>query len=154
MNSTNRREFLRAAAAGLALTGAGAPVLAAQQDGPAGLPTRPLGDTGEKVSIVGLGGWHIGAASSRNEAVSIMHQAIENGMTFFDNAWDYHDGGSEEVMGSSLTADSLCSVWGWAWESHGSRWTRTLCVHFLTRHFSSLCGGLRSENGDRVLPAT
>jgi len=102
MKSTNRREFLKAAAAGLAVTGAGATVLAAQQDGPAGLPTRPLGKTGEKVSIVGLGGWHIGNADSRREAVSIMHQAIDNGMTFFDNAWEYHQGKSEEWVGKAL----------------------------------------------------
>ena len=102
MNGTNRREFLKAAAAGLAVAGVGAPVLAAQQDSPAGLPTRPLGNTGEKVSIVGLGGWHIGAAESQREAVSIMHRAIDNGMTFFDNAWEYHQGKSEEWMGKAL----------------------------------------------------
>ena len=102
MNSTNRREFLKAAAAGLAVAGAGAPVLAAQQDSPAGIPTRPLGKTGEKVSIVGLGGWHIGAADSRSEAVSLMHRAVDNGMTFFDNAWEYHQGKSEEWMGKAL----------------------------------------------------
>jgi aryl-alcohol dehydrogenase-like predicted oxidoreductase len=102
MNGTNRREFLRAAAAGLALAGAGATVLAAQQDSPAGLPTRPLGDTGEKVSIVGLGGWHIGGAGDEREAVSIMHQAIDNGITFFDNAWEYRQGKCEEWMGKAL----------------------------------------------------
>jgi uncharacterized protein len=102
MKNTNRREFLKAAAASLAVAGAGAPVLAAQQDGPTGLPTRPLGNTGEKVSIVGLGGWHIGAAESLREAVSIMHQAIDNGMTFFDNAWEYHQGKAEEWMGKGL----------------------------------------------------
>lgn len=102
MKTTNRREFLRAAAAGLAVAGAGAPVLAAQEDSPAGLPTRPLGDTGEKVSIVGLGGWHVGNAKSQREAVSIMHQAIDNGMTFFDNAWEYHKGKAEKWMGAAL----------------------------------------------------
>ena len=106
MNTTNRREFLRAAAAGLAVAGAGKRVLAAQEDSPAGLPTRPLGKTGEKVSIVGLGGWHIGAASSRGEAISIMHQAIDSGMTFFDNAWEYHQGKSEEWMGGALDTSS------------------------------------------------
>ena len=103
MNDTSRREFLKAAAAGLAMAGIGSPVLAAQEDSPSGLPTRPLGRTGEKVSIVGLGGWHIGSIP-QSEAIAIMHEAIDEGMTFFDNAWDYHNGGSEEVMGKALAS--------------------------------------------------
>ena len=101
MNSTNRRDFLMAGAAGLAMAGVTAPIIAQQEDGPAGLPVRPLGDTGQKVSIVGLGGWHIGTPEPA-EAIAIMHEAIDNGMTFFDNAWDYHNGGSEEIMGKAL----------------------------------------------------
>ncbi len=102
MNRTNRREFLKAAAAGLAMA-AGSPVLAAQETSPAGLPVRPLGKTGEKVSIVGLGGWHIGSIPEK-EGVAIMHEAIDQGMTFFDNSWCYHMGGSEEVMGKALAS--------------------------------------------------
>lgn len=75
----------------------------AQQDSPNGLPTRRLGRTNEQVSILCLGGWHIGAVRDKNEAVKIMHAAIDEGMTFFDNAWDYHDGGSEEIMGRALS---------------------------------------------------
>src|SRR5205823_12159498 len=67
-----------------------------------GLPTRSLGRTGEKVSILCLGGWHIGSVKDHKEAVRIMHAALDNGMNFFDNAWDYHDGGSEEIMGKAL----------------------------------------------------
>ena len=74
----------------------------AQQDSPNGLPTRRLGRTDEQVSILCLGGWHIGAVEDKGEAVRIMHAAIDEGMTFFDNAWDYHDGGSEEIMGRAL----------------------------------------------------
>jgi len=102
MNDANRREFLKAAAAGLAMAGFGSPVLAAEERGSHGVPRRPLGKTGEKVSIVGLGGWHIGAVGEQREAIAIMHEAIDEGMTFFDNAWDYHQGGSEEVMGKAL----------------------------------------------------
>jgi predicted aldo/keto reductase-like oxidoreductase len=51
-----------------------------------------------------LGGWHIGSVADKKEAVRIMHAAIDEGITFFDNAWDYHDGGSEEVMGEGLSA--------------------------------------------------
>ena len=76
----------------------------AQRDGSNGLPTRRLGRTDEQVSILCLGGWHIGAVENKDEAVRIMHAAIDEGMTFFDNAWDYHDGGSEEIMGRALAA--------------------------------------------------
>lgn len=74
----------------------------AQQDDGGGLPTRRLGRTDEQVSILCLGGWHIGAVENKDEAVRIMHAAIDEGMTFFDNAWDYHDGGSEEIMGRAM----------------------------------------------------
>ena len=67
-----------------------------------GLPTRALGRTGQRVSILCLGGWHIGSIEDDAEAIRIMHAAIDEGMTFFDNGWDYHDGGSEEVMGRAL----------------------------------------------------
>jgi predicted aldo/keto reductase-like oxidoreductase len=77
----------------------------AQQPSPNGLPTRKLGRTNEQVSILSLGGWHIGAVKDRKEAVRIMHAAIDEGLTFFDNCWDYHDGGSEEVMGEALSMD-------------------------------------------------
>lgn len=66
---------------------------------------RTLGRTGVKVSALCLGGWHIGAVKDDNEAVRIMHAAIDGGMTFFDNAWDYHNGHSEEVMGKALAMD-------------------------------------------------
>jgi aryl-alcohol dehydrogenase-like predicted oxidoreductase len=67
-----------------------------------GIPTRVLGRTGVSVSALCLGGWHIGAVKEEPEAIRIMHAAIYGGMTFFDNAWDYHDGHSEEVMGKAL----------------------------------------------------
>ena len=69
------------------------------------MPTRVLGRTGQRVSIVALGGWHIGAIKDEKEAIRIMHAAIDEGVTFFDNAWDYHDGHSEEVMGRALAMD-------------------------------------------------
>ena len=56
----------------------------------------------ERVSILCLGGWHIGSVKDQTEAIRIMHAAIDEGLTFFDNAWDYHDGGSEEIMGKAL----------------------------------------------------
>ncbi|MHB8864952.1 MAG: aldo/keto reductase [Pirellulaceae bacterium] len=97
-----RREFLKTATATLASLGFGAQALAMQHDVEGGIATRPFGRTGERVSIVGLGGYHIGVPEEK-EAIRIMHEAIDEGMTFFDNAWDYHDGGSEEVMGKALS---------------------------------------------------
>jgi predicted aldo/keto reductase-like oxidoreductase len=85
-------------AAGTALGLAGS----AEADTGNGVPTRPLGKTGERVSMICLGGWHIGAVKDQAEAIRIMHAALDEGLTFFDNAWDYHDGGSEEVMGKAL----------------------------------------------------
>src|SRR4029078_2940813 len=52
------------------------------------IPKRVLGRTGEQVSILCLGGWHIRAVEDDNEAIRIMHTAIGEGLTFFDNAWD------------------------------------------------------------------
>lgn len=95
-----RREFLLTAAAA-----AIAEDVVAQTRGASatGMPTRPLGKTGQQVSILALGGWHIGAVKDEAEAIRIMHTAIDEGLTFFDNAWDYHDGGSEERMGRALS---------------------------------------------------
>jgi aryl-alcohol dehydrogenase-like predicted oxidoreductase len=67
------------------------------------VPTRRLGRTNENVSMVALGGAHIGAAAlSDVEAVHLMHRAIDSGITFFDNCWDYNGGRSEERMGRAL----------------------------------------------------
>jgi aryl-alcohol dehydrogenase-like predicted oxidoreductase len=85
------------------ITAAGVPsdILAGQTDSPAGVPTRPLGKTGQHVSIVGLGGYHIGTVEEPL-AISIMHEAIDGGMRFFDNSWDYNGGRSEEYVGKAL----------------------------------------------------
>jgi predicted aldo/keto reductase-like oxidoreductase len=70
----------------------------------AGVPKRQLGATGEWVSMIGLGGAHIGDAKKVEEAqaMRLMRDAIEGGITFFDNCWDYNDGLSEERMGRAL----------------------------------------------------
>lgn len=99
MNDATRREFLKAAAAGLA-AGLSSTVLA-QQDNSHGLPRRPLGKTGVQVSIICLGGFHIGTLPEE-DGIAVMHEAIDAGVNFFDNAWDYLQGRSEEVMGKAL----------------------------------------------------
>jgi predicted aldo/keto reductase-like oxidoreductase len=102
-HNNTRREFLQSTLAGAALGLASAAPGA--DDTGKGLPTRPLGKTGVRVSLLCLGGWHIGAVKDEREAIRIMHAALDEGLTFFDNAWDYHDGGSETVMGKALAAD-------------------------------------------------
>lgn len=72
---------------------------------PQDIPTRVLGRTGVRVSIIGLGGWHLGAVKDEKDAIRIVHAAIDEGVTFFDNAWDYQDGHAEEVMGKALAMD-------------------------------------------------
>ena len=103
-SSLGRRDFLKAAMAGLSAAGFGGQALAMQEDSSTGLPTRPLGRHDERIPIVGLGGYHIGLPEEK-DAIRIMHEAVDEGMTFFDNAWDYHDGRSEEVMGKALSGD-------------------------------------------------
>jgi len=63
---------------------------------------RPFGKSGIQVSALGLGGHAIGLVKLESEAVQIVRQAIDAGVTFMDNAWEYHDGLSEERMGKAL----------------------------------------------------
>ncbi|MFO7815422.1 MAG: aldo/keto reductase [Halanaerobiales bacterium] len=66
-----------------------------------GIPTRILGKTGEEVSILGLGGYHIGELNKK-ESIKLIRRAIDEGITFLDNAWCYHQGLSERLMGEAL----------------------------------------------------
>jgi aryl-alcohol dehydrogenase-like predicted oxidoreductase len=63
---------------------------------------RELGKTGERVSAIGLGGFHIGKQPSAEESIRLIRQAIDRGITFMDNCWDYNDGISEVRMGQAL----------------------------------------------------
>jgi predicted aldo/keto reductase-like oxidoreductase len=63
---------------------------------------RPLGRTGEIVSLIGLGGHHIGRPSEEADGIRIIRSAIDRGVTFLDNSWDYHGGESERRMGKAL----------------------------------------------------
>jgi predicted aldo/keto reductase-like oxidoreductase len=67
------------------------------------IPQRPLGGTGVLVSAIGVGGYHLAMASSEREGIRIVHAAIDAGVTFMDNAWEYHNGKSEQIMGKALT---------------------------------------------------
>jgi aryl-alcohol dehydrogenase-like predicted oxidoreductase len=66
------------------------------------IPLRPLGATGTMVSALGLGGHAIGKVETSREAVRIVQTAIDAGITFMDNAWEYHKGRSEELMGKAI----------------------------------------------------
>lgn len=67
------------------------------------VPTRPLGRTGEQVSIIGLGGWHLGVSyMDEQTSIRIVRASIDRGITFMDNCWDYNDGLSEIRMGQAL----------------------------------------------------
>jgi predicted aldo/keto reductase-like oxidoreductase len=66
------------------------------------MPYRALGRTGEKVSLVGLGGYHIGVQKEEKESIRIIRTAIDSGINFMDNSWDYNEGISEVRMGKAL----------------------------------------------------
>jgi len=68
----------------------------------AGIPYRTLGRTGEKVSLVGLGGFHLGFTPDEQESIRLVRTALDNGINFLDNSWDYHEGASEIRMGKAL----------------------------------------------------
>src|ERR1700752_4567372 len=67
------------------------------------MPFRVLGRTGERVSAIGLGGWHLGLKQvDERLSVRIVRAAVDRGINFLDNSWDYNDGASETRMGTAL----------------------------------------------------
>ena len=66
------------------------------------IPTRTLGKTGARVSALGFGGHHLGNAESQEAAIDLVHAAVDAGISFFDNCWEYHDGKSEDWMGGAI----------------------------------------------------
>jgi predicted aldo/keto reductase-like oxidoreductase len=67
------------------------------------MPYRELGNTGEKVSVIGIGGWHLGLKNVNEKlAIKIVREAIDRGINFMDNSWDYNEGKSELRMGKAL----------------------------------------------------
>lgn len=109
MNPTppNRREFLQAGAAGVAalsMTGAVDPQAPDAAKNSGGIPMRPLGKTGQTVSAIALGGHSATNPKSLSEKASLrlIQRAVDEGITFMDNCWDYHGGVAEERMGKAL----------------------------------------------------
>jgi uncharacterized protein len=95
----DRRQFLKASTATTVIASLGDKLAHASDSS---LPMRTLGRTGEKVSLVGLGGFHLGMQSDEQESIRIVRSALDNGMNFLDNCWDYNRGVSEIRMGKAL----------------------------------------------------
>src|ERR1700685_1901580 len=107
-----RRDFIKSAVAsvtaGATLSASGQAQSSARISNPVSRPMSPgmqyrdLGRTGEKVSVIGLGGYHLGKQADPAESINLIHAAIDHGITFMDNCWDYNDGISEVRMGQAL----------------------------------------------------
>ncbi len=66
------------------------------------VPRRPFGRYSDQISIIGLGGYHLGKPKTSAEAVRIIHAALDAGVNFLDNAWEYHEGESEKRVGRAI----------------------------------------------------
>ena len=121
---TTRRDFLKAGVtiAGVASGVSAANEIASSSDASAGqssermgeaLPVPPtasqggmlyrtLGGTGERVSALGVGGHHLGDFPTVDEAIRFVHEALDAGVTFFDNCWEYYNGKTENILGRAL----------------------------------------------------
>jgi aryl-alcohol dehydrogenase-like predicted oxidoreductase len=105
-----RRSFLKSAAAAGVIAAAGKGQAQSTEAAPHPLSRpmspdmqyRDLGRTGEKVSAIGLGGYHIGKQADPQESIRLIRSAVDRGITFLDNCWDYNDGLSEVRMGQAL----------------------------------------------------
>jgi uncharacterized protein len=110
MSGTSRRRFLSIGAVAIGAAGCNRnpidatalPPLPHDPVVPGAVPRRALGSTGAQVSVLGLGGFHIGKANDLEEAKRIVSEALDAGVNFFDNAWEYNDGRSEEWLGKAL----------------------------------------------------
>ena len=104
VRARTRREFLGSAAAGLAGSFAGIPLLNAATTPAAkgDIPYRSLGQTGEKVSLLGMGGWQLGRMPDEGFSTRFVRTAIDSGINYLEAAWDYHAGLSEYRLGKAL----------------------------------------------------
>jgi len=95
----DRRDFLKSAAVATVVTSWGTKL---SQGATNSFPYRTLGRTGEKVSLIGLGGYHLGKQSDEQESIRIIRSGLDSGINFLDNCWDYNGGVSEVRMGKAL----------------------------------------------------
>jgi predicted aldo/keto reductase-like oxidoreductase len=96
----SRRGFLGFAAASIFLAHDGQP--SPRSESRNGIPYRTLGRSGEKVSLIGLGGYHLGSQADPQESIRIIRTGLDEGVNFLDNCWDYNGGESEIRMGNAL----------------------------------------------------
>ncbi len=100
MNDTiSRRNAIKKTVLGVSTLSLTSQAVGAADDG---IPKRRLGKTDEMVSMLAVGGHHVGRIKDEKESIRFMRTAIDEGVTFFDNAWHYHDGYAEEIMGKAL----------------------------------------------------
>jgi aryl-alcohol dehydrogenase-like predicted oxidoreductase len=107
MSSMDRREFVKTASTAAGVAAAEqwlSPMMGAEmRTEKEGMIYRTLGRTGERVSAIGMGGYHIGKPElAERDAIQLIRQGIDRGITFLDNCWDYNDGASEVRMGKAL----------------------------------------------------
>jgi predicted aldo/keto reductase-like oxidoreductase len=100
VKGVSRRDFVGLTAASIFFTQMNVPAAALESRN--GIPYRSLGRTGEKVSIVGLGGYHLGRQADQQESIHIIRTGLDEGLNFLDNCWDYNGGESEVRMGKAL----------------------------------------------------
>jgi predicted aldo/keto reductase-like oxidoreductase len=98
--SISRRGFLGFAASSIFL--AHAEWQSQRSESKNGIPYRTLGRSGEKVSLIGLGGYHLGKQPDPQESIRIIRAGLDEGINFLDNCWDYNGGESEVRMGNAL----------------------------------------------------
>jgi predicted aldo/keto reductase-like oxidoreductase len=96
----SRRGFLGFAAASILMAHADQPFPRLESKN--GIPYRTLGRTGEKVSLIGLGGYHLGKQTDPQDSIRIIRAGLDEGVNFLDNCWDYNGGESEIRMGNAL----------------------------------------------------
>jgi len=103
-----RRDFLKSATAATVAATIPSPAPTAQSNTPIKRPESPdmiyreIGTTGERVSAIGMGGYHLGKQPEASQSIQLIHTGIDRGITFMDNCWDYNDGISEVRMGQAL----------------------------------------------------
>jgi len=104
MRKQTRREFLAHVAASAGTAGAGLTLLKSLSLWAVGgdIPRRALGRTGERVSLLCLGGYHIGVPKNPAEGIHVIEAALDRGINFLDNSDDYHRGESEVRMGKAI----------------------------------------------------
>src|SRR6202789_3252107 len=102
---TSRRDFLKGGAGAVAaisgVSGIGEGTAAPGGEAP-GIIYRKFGSTGAQISAIGVGGHHLGDVPTLDAAVQLIHEAIDAGVTFFDNAWEYYNGKTETILGRAL----------------------------------------------------